>query len=204
MATINWGEDLQNFFNIDLAKMITNLFKFPATCLKRINEECKVKSVVAPLIMLVLGYIVTTLMNLIMGVPFGYAAQMALAIVFFVVFICALTFVALSIKGKSDINLAFEHTTIHSLVFMLFYIAFALMCLISGESVSAVGRMDNAGFFAILILLCIVYGLAMGISCMRQLLCTTEGEGKESYGWWISPCIVVVSLVLAIIVTFQL
>lgn len=204
MAQINWSEDIQNFFNNDLAKMVVNLFKFPATCLKKINEDCKVKTIVAPLMMLVLCYIVSTLMFLLMKVPFGYAAQMALMLVFFVIFLCGLSFVVLAIKGKSDINLALNSTTPHMLIFTIFLVVLALIVLILGEGPWTLLKIGD-DFWGIVIILVVVYGVALGISCVRQLLMNNiEDEGKETYAWWLSPCVVVLSLVLAIFISNQL
>ena len=196
MAQINWGEDIQNFFNNDLAKMVTNLFKFPTNCLAKINEVCKVKSIVLPLMTLVVSYIVSTLMFLIMGADFGGAAQLALLPVFFVAFICILTFGVMAAKGKSDINLALNHTTVHSLIFTIFIIAIALFVLISGDGLKAFFALASSDFWGILMVLAITYGLSLGISSMRQLL-KDNLPGNDSFAWWISPCIVVVSLFLA-------
>ena len=197
MAQINWGEDIQNFFNNDLAKMVGNLFKFPTTCLSKFADACKVKSVVMPLMALVVGYIVTTLMFLIMGVDFGSAAKSGLLLVFFVVVLCILTFAALAAKGKSDINMALDHTAIHSFIFTISMVFLGLIVLIEGDGPYAILKLGT-DFWGIVMLLVIVYGLSLGISCMRQLMSTVEGEGKESYAWWISPCVVVVALALGI------
>lgn len=204
MAQINWGEDIQNFFNNDLAKMVSTLFKFPTTCLAKFNDVCKVKTLVQPLMALVVGYIITTLMFLIMGADFGDAAKTALLLPFFIVFLCALTFVVMAAKGKSDINIALQHTSIHSLIFSLAFVVIALFCLISGDGVKALFNIVSSGFWAVFIILVIVYALALGISCMRQLMNTLEGEGKESFAWWISPCVVVVSLALAVFIATKM
>lgn len=205
MAQINWGEDIQNFFNNDLAKMVSNLFKFPTTCLNKFNEDCKVKTVVLPLMTLVVGYIITTLMFLIMGMPnFGYSLEMALLLPFFIVFLCILTFVVMAAKGKSDIGLALQHTAIHSLIFTLAFVVVALFVLISGDGLRALYNIFDSGFWAVFIILVIVYALALGISCVRQLMNTLDGEGKEAFAWWISPCVVVVSLALAIFIGTKL
>lgn len=203
MAQINWGEDIQNFFNNDLAKMVTNLFKFPTNCLAKINEVCKVKSIVLPLMTLVVSYIVSTLMFLIMGIDFGGSAKMALLPVFFVAFLCILTFGVLAAKGKSDINIALNHTTVHSLIFTVFIIVIALFVLISGNGVKAVFNILGSGFWAVFIILAITYGLSLGISSMRQLM-KDNLPGNDNFAWWISPCVVVVSLALAVFISVKM
>ena len=199
MAQINWGEDIQNFFNNDLAKMVLNLVKFPTTCLKKFNEACKVKSIVAPLMMISVGYVVSLLMFLIMGAKFGGAALLSLLPIFFVTFLCGLTFAALAAKGKADIFAALNHTTVHTLIFTLCIVVLGLIVLIAGGGPMALLKIGT-DFWGIISLLMFVYGLSLGITCMRQMMTTVEGEGKESFAWWISPAIVVVSLALAIFI----
>ena len=186
MAQINFGEDLQNFFNHDIGNMFKNMFKFPTTSVMRIENESKVKSIMAPLCTLVISYLVCMLLPLMYKTPFKYCALIALVPVLYMVFLTVFAFIVMAIKGKGDILKAFSITTIHAYNYTLFMIVISIILLFNPNK-----------FLAIVFLLIIVYGLTMAISNMRQALSTIESEGQEAYTWWLAPVAVVLPLFLS-------
>ena len=189
MAQINWGEDLQNFFNHDIGNMFKNMFKFPTTCIKRIQEESKVKSLVTPICALLISFIFCTLFALMLELDFGDAVLVGLIPVFYMVFLAILLFVMMAVKGKPDIMTALSHTSVHGLNYTVVMLLFSLLSL-----------MDTSKFLVIIMALVLVYGMSMGISNIRQSLGILDEENKEAFTWWISPAVVLLSLYLAFLI----
>ena len=65
MAKINWGEDINKFFNSDLKTVFKNIFKFPTTAVEKINNERAVQSAVFPICAWVLSYLLLLLINVL-------------------------------------------------------------------------------------------------------------------------------------------
>lgn len=191
MAQINWGEDLLNFFNHDLANMFKNMFVYPTSCIKRIEQESKVKSIVTTVCAVVVSFVLCTLFSLLQtgGKAFGYCIMTGLVPVFYMVFLAIFAFIVLAIKGKGDILKAVSFTNIH----VINYTAVMLIYLI-------LSLFGPSKFLMIIIMLVMVYGLAMGINTARQFISTVDEEGKEAFTWWVSPAVILISVYLAIMI----
>lgn len=204
MAQINWGEDLNKFFNSDLKTVFKNIFKFPTTAVEKINNERAVQSVVFPICAWVLSYLLLLLINVlflgtktvwgdesmlsVMG--FGLFLKMSLTGLLFPAFLTILTILFTAIKGKTDAEGALWHSGIHALNFTLVWLIYLLCGLI----------FTNPGTFIAIVLAValLVYPISMGINLMRQYLHYADNEGCNSFSWWSAPAIVAGSLGLVI------
>ncbi len=207
MAQVDWGGDIQKFFNNDLKCMFANMFKHPTSCISRLDSKCQVKSIVSPIMMVAISFVVIILMSLIFTaiqgissyVNFGFHIKTALLPVFFCLFYTLFVFVAMAIKSPADIAVAFNNSAIHVLNLTLAFIVVYLVVSIFGGNIMS---MKGSTFMLIIETLILIYSMSIGIGNVRQTL--TNANCGESYSWWIAPLVVVIPLALSIWIVTKL
>lgn len=200
---IDWGGEIQKFFKEDLKNLIVNIFKYPASGAQKFLNTSS-QSVVGPLCMVVLSFVVVTFFTFLIGAIHGGSDFKASAItglvpVFFSIFITLLMFLFLAIKQKSDILLAFRHSSIHVFIISLVILFTALLSLFFDFSWYNLLGSGNT-FLSIVIGLIVVYAISMGISASRQTLQAYDASQKEGYSWYIAPIVVTLSIYLTFVI----
>ena len=200
---IDWGGEIQKFFKEDLKNLIINIFKHPASGAQKFLETSS-KTVVSPLCMVVLAFVSVTFFTFLIGAihngaDFKTSAIIGLFPVFFSIFITLLMFLFLAIKQKSDILLAFRHSSIHVFLISLVIIFTAFLSLFFDFSWFNLLGSTNA-FLSIIIGLSVVYAISMGICASRQTLQTYDASQKEGYSWYTAPIVVTFSIYLTFVI----
>ena len=210
-GSIDWGGDVQRFFAEDLKDMFVNTIMRPVNGVQKWLTETRSKSIVNPLCMIVLSFILATMIPflfILMKYGSGVASfgdcivNYGLLTVFYAVFVTIFMFIFLAIKQKPDIIFAFRNAAIHVFLLTIAIIVISFIVLIFGiESLFEFNLMGEVKFGGMLVLLVFVYSISLGISGVRQVLkaCSPNDE-KGMYSWYIAPLVIVLSLWLSFLI----
>ena len=200
---IDWAGDIQRFFKNDLKDMFLAVIRHPATGAQKWLGQTKSQSIVMPICMTVLSFLVVALLSFIiaeiripsfymkfMGLKFGTFVALGLMPVFFACFVAGLMFALFAIKKRPDIFLAIRHAGVHVFVFTLACLAILVTVLVFGAS--------KLGL--LIVALVVICAISMGFSIARTAIKSMEPEGKECFSWYLSPLVVIISLWLSYLI----
>ncbi len=200
---IDWGGDIVRFFTHDLLEMLLAVIKRPATGAQKWLDETKSKSIVMPICMTVLSFVLVTFLSFLiariklgeymgfMGFKFGTFLALGTMPVFFACFVAAAMFGLFAIKKNPDYILAIRHAGVHVFLFTLAVIAMLTVVIVFGGSK-----------FGILIMaLALICAISMGFSIARTAIKQYEPEGKECFSWYLAPLAIIISLWLAYLIS---
>lgn len=196
---IDWGGDIARFFTQDLKDMFLAVIKRPATGALKWLDETKSKSIVMPICMTVLSFVLVTFLSFLIariklgslmgfiGLKFGTFLALGTMPIFFAIFVAGAMFGLFAIKKNPDFILAIRHAGVHVFLFTLAIVVMLVTMLIFGTS--KIGILIMA-----LVAIC---AISMGFSIARNAINKYETENKEGFSWYVAPLAVIISLWLA-------
>ena len=197
---IDWGGDIVRFFTQDLKDMFLAVIKRPATGALKWLDETKSKSVVMPICMTVLSFVLVTLLSFliakikipslymsVLGLKFGTFLALGTMPVFFAVFVAGAMFGLFAIKKNPDFIMAIRHAGVHVFLFTLAVVVMLVTMLIFGTSKMGI-------LIMVLVAIC---AISMGFSIARNAINKYEAKNKEGFSWYVAPLAVIVALWLA-------
>ena len=196
---IDWGGDIARFFTHDLKDLFLAVIKRPATGALKWLDETKSKSIVMPICMTVLSFVLVTFLSFLIariklgslmgfiGLKFGTFLALGTMPIFFAIFVAGAMFGLFAIKKNPDFILAIRHAGVHVFLFTLAIVVMLVTMLIFGTS--KIGILIMA-----LVAIC---AISMGFSIARNAINKYEAENKEGFSWYVAPLAVIISLWLA-------
>lgn len=197
---IDWGGDIARFFTQDLKDMLLAVIRRPATGALKWLDETKSKSIVMPICMTVLSFLVVTFLSFliakikipalymsVMGLKFGTFLALGTMPIFFAIFVAGTMFGLFAIKKNPDFILAIRHAGVHVFLFTLAIVLMLVTMLIFGTSKLGV----------LIMALVAICAISMGFSIARGAINKYEAENKEGFSWYVAPLAVIISLWLA-------
>lgn len=198
--SIDWGGDIKRFFTEDLKDMLLAIIKRPATGALKWLDETKSKSIVMPICMTVLSFVLVTFLSFliakikipslymsVLGLKFSTFLALGTMPIFFAIFVAGAMFGLFAIKKNPDFILAIRHAGVHVFLFTLAVVVMLVTMLIFGTS--KIGILIMA-----LVAIC---AISMGFSIARNAINKYEAENKEGFSWYVAPLAVIVALWLA-------
>lgn len=197
---IDWGGDIVRFFTQDIKDMFLAVIKRPATGALKWLDETKSKSIVMPICMTVLSFVLVTLLSFliakikipslymsVLGLKFGTFLALGTMPVFFAVFVAGAMFGLFAIKKNPDFIMAIRHAGVHVFLFTLAVVVMLVTMLIFGTSKMGI-------LIMVLVAIC---AISMGFSIARNAINKYEAKNKEGFSWYVAPLAVIVALWLA-------
>ena len=204
---IDWGGDIARFFTQDLKDMFLAVIKRPATGALKWLDETKSKSIVMPICMTVLSFLVVTFLSFMiakikipsiylsaLGLKFGTFLALGTMPIFFAIFVAGAMFGLFAIKKNPDFILAIRHAGVHVFLFTLAMVVMLLTMLIFGASKLGI----------LIMALVAICAISMGFSIARGAINKYEAENKEGFSWYVAPLAIIISLWLAYTIAFAM
>ena len=200
---IDWGGDIKRYLTQDLKDMFLAVIKHPATGAQKWIEESKSKSIVMPICMTVVSFVLVTFLSFliarikipslymsVLGLKFSTFLALGTMPIFFDIFVAGAMFGLFAIKKNPDFILAIRHAGIHVFLYTLAMVVMLIVALIIGSNK-----------FGILIMaLVAICAISMGFSIARSAIKKYEAEGKECFSWYVAPLAIIISLWLAYVI----